>query len=435
MFLIFADTTTTHSPHPAMVLPFVLMLLSIALAPIFLKHHWERNYHKISLSLGAIAVFYYAFVLKNWARIGHVAHEYVSFIVLIGSLFIVAGGIHIGVKGEAKPWANCAFLFIGAILANVIGTTGASMLLVRPWIRMNKYRFTGFHTVFFIFIVSNIGGCLTPIGDPPLFLGYLKGVPFGWVFEHCWKAWCIGVGGLLTIFYCFDRLNFSRAPCAVREMETRPETWRFSGLHNLGFLAVILAAVFIKKPDGLRELVMAASAIASYFTTCAEDHKANDFSFAPIKEVAWLFLGIFATMMPALDYLELHAAQLGIHTEMQFYWLTGALSAVLDNAPTYLAFLAVAFGSFGLNMDLPAQMDAFIAQQNHYLVALSLGAVFFGAGTYIGNGPNLMVKSIAEQAGVKTPDFVSYIFKYAAPILLPLFWIISLLFFSKWRVF
>ena len=425
----------TANPHPAMVLPFVLMLLSIALAPIFLQRHWERNYHKISIGLGAIAVFYYAFVLKNWERIGHTAHEYASFIVLIGSLFVVAGGIHIGVKGEAKPWVNCLFLLIGAILANVIGTTGASMLLIRPWIRMNKYRFAKMHTVFFIFLVSNLGGCLTPVGDPPLFLGYLKGIPFWWVFEHCWKAWCVAVFGMLAIFNCFDRLNFSRAPQTVREKETRCETWRFSGLRNAVFLAIILAAVFIKNPAGLREIVMAASAAASYFTTRKETHEANDFSFAPIREVAWLFIGIFATMMPALDFLELHAAQLGVRSELQFYWLTGALSSVLDNAPTYLAFVATAFGIAELNIDIPAHMSAFIAQHNSLLVAISLGAVFFGAGTYVGNGPNLMVKSIAEQAGVKTPSFIGYVVKFSAPILLPFFWIISLLFFSKWRVF
>jgi Na+/H+ antiporter NhaD/arsenite permease-like protein len=358
-----------------------------------------------------------------------------SFIVLIGSLFVVAGGIHIGVKGEVKPWVNCVFLLIGAIIANIIGTTGASMLLVRPWIRMNKYRFTGMHTVFFIFIVSNVGGCLTPVGDPPLFLGYLKGVPFWWVFAHCWEAWCVAVGGMLAIFYCADRMNFLRAPQAVRESETQHETWQFRGLQNLGFLALILAPVFVKQPAGLRELMMIAAAAASYFTTRAEIHKANEFSFEPIKEVAWLFAGIFATMMPALDYLKHHAAQLGIHGEMQFYWLTGALSSVLDNAPTYLAFLATAFGGVGLSMDQPGHMDSFIAQHGHHLVAISLGAVFFGAGTYIGNGPNLMVKAIIERAGVKTPGFIAYVVKYAAPILLPVFWIVSMLFFSKWRVF
>ncbi len=424
------------NPSPFMVLPFVAMLAAIAIAPILIKHHWERHYHKVSVSLGLIALFYYAFVLKNWGRIGHTAYEYVSFIALIGSLFIVAGGIHIVVKGEAKPWMNCVFLLLGAIIANVIGTTGASMLLVRPWIRMNRYRFTGFHTVFFIFIVSNVGGCLTPIGDPPLFLGFLKGVPFWWVFEHCWEAWLVAVFGMLGIFYLRDRTNFLKAPRAVREAETGGgETWKFGGLWNLAFLAVILGSVFIKGMPGLREAIMIGAAVASYVTTDKRTHKANDFSFAPIKEVAWLFVGIFATMMPALDYLELHAASLGLHSEMQFYWLTGALSGVLDNAPTYLTFLASAFGVVGLKIDQPEHMQEFIMHHDHYLVAISIGAVFFGAMTYIGNGPNLMVKSIAEAAGAKTPSFFGYVFKYSLPVLIPFFFIVGILFFSSHRIF
>lgn len=366
-----------------MVLPFVAMLAAIAVAPLVIKHHWEQHYHRISVGLGLIAVLYYALALHNWERIGHTAHEYVSFIALIGSLFVVAGGIHIVVKGEAKPWINCVFLFFGALVSNLIGTTGASMLLVRPWIRMNRYRFTGYHTVFFIFIVSNVGGCLTPIGDPPLFLGFLKGVPFWWVLEHCWEAWIVAVFGMIAIFYAKDRINFLKAPRDVRERETGSETWKFGGLHNLLLLAVILASVFIKGLPGVREAIMLAAAVTSYLTTHKEVHNANDFTFAPIKEVAWLFAGIFATMMPALDYLELHSAALGLHTEMQFYWLTGALSGVLDNAPTYLTFLASAFGVEGLTLDDPAHMHTFLAQHDHYLVAISVGAVFFGAMTYI----------------------------------------------------
>ena len=422
-------------PNPWMILPFIAMLLSIALAPFVLKHHWERHYHKIAAGLGAISVFYYLFVLKDTARMLGVGHEYISFLALVGSLFIVSGGIHITVKGEAKPWVNCLFLFIGAVIANVVGTTRASMLLIRPWIRMNKYRLTGHHVVFFIFIGSNVGGCLTPIGDPPLFLGYLKGVPFWWVIKHCWQAWAVGVGGLLAIFYFFDRINFLRAPRDVREMETHSETWKFDGLGNIFFLVLVLIGVFINKPAGVREALMIAAAAGSYFTTRKQIHESNDFTFTPIKEVAWLFAGIFATMVPALDYLEHHATSLGLHTEMQFYWLTGGLSAVLDNAPTYLAFLATAFGVVGLNMDRPADMAAFIAQHDHYLVAISVGAVFFGAMTYIGNGPNFMVKAIAEQAGAKVPGFMSYIVRYSIPILLPFLFIVAMLFFSSHRIF
>lgn len=425
----------TVDPHPAMILPFVVMLLAIALMPFIHKHWWEHHYPKVAVGLGLITTVYYFAFLRNGSRMLHVAHEYVSFIALIGSLFVVSGGIHIRVKGEAKPWINCLFLFIGAVLSNFIGTTGASMLLIRPWIRMNKYRITSFHIVFFIFIVSNVGGCLTPIGDPPLFLGYLKGVPFWWVLEHCWEAWLVAVFGMIGVFYILDQGNFLRASLAVREKETAHETWKFDGLRNIVFLGVILAAVFLRQPPGLSEALMIAAALGSYFTTPRPIHDANNFNFAPIKEVAWLFVGIFATMVPALDYLEIHAAELGLASELRYFWAAGSLSALLDNAPTYLTFMATAMGRHHLSLNSRDDVTAFLAQHDHELIAISLGAVFFGAMTYIGNGPNFMVKSMAEQARVRTPGFFAYLFQYALPILLPFFVIVSLLFFSRWRVF
>jgi Na+/H+ antiporter NhaD/arsenite permease-like protein len=407
---------TVADPHPAMILPFVVMLLAIALMPFIHLKWWERHFPKVAMGLGAMTASYYVFVLGNATRMLHVAHEYVSFIALIGSLFVVAGGIHVAVKGEAKPWVNCLFLLIGAVLSNFIGTTGASMLLIRPWIRMNKYRITGFHIVFFIFIVSNVGGCLTPIGDPPLFLGYLKGVPFWWVLAKCWIAWAIAVAGLLAIFFVFDRRNYLRAPQPVRELETRQETWKITGWRNLGFLGVILAAVFVKHPAGLSEALMFSAAIGSWYATPKPIHEANAFDFHPIREVAWLFVGIFATMVPALDYLEIHAAELGLNSQLKFFWLTGVLSAALDNAPTYLTFLAAAMGRHELSLNNPEHIRQMVASHHHELMAISLGAVFFGAMTYIGNGPNFMVKSIAEQAKVKTPGFFDYLIRYALPI-------------------
>lgn len=420
-------------PSPWMILPFAIMLLSIAIAPLTIPHWWHRWFPVVSVALGTVSVVYYLFVLRQPAPILHVAEEYVSFIALIGSLFVVAGGIHIRVKGQATPAINCLYLVIGAALANVIGTTGASMLLIRPWLRMNKYRITTFHVVFFIFIVSNVGGCLTPIGDPPLFLGYLKGVPFWWTLQNCGPAWLAGVLGLTGVFYVIDRHNFLRAPKDIREKETAHEEWHFAGLHNLAFIALILFAVF--QPLGWRESLMVAAAVGSWFTTRRSIHESNQFTFFPIKEVAWLFVGIFATMVPALQYLGLHAGQFGLQTPMQFYWLTGALSGVLDNAPTYLAFLATAFGLNGLNMDNRADMVAFAAQHAHLLKAISVGAVFFGAMTYIGNGPNFMVKAIAEHQKVETPTFIGYILRFSLPILLPFLFLIGILFFSRWAVF
>ena len=425
----------TGEPHPLIILPFGVILLCIALMPFIHGKWWHHHYPKVAVSLGAVTTVYYVFVLKNPGRMLHVAHEYVSFMALIGSLFVVSGGIHIRVKGEATPAINCLFLFVGAVLANVIGTTGASMLLIRPWIRMNCYRITAFHVVFFIFIVSNIGGCLTPIGDPPLFLGYLKGVPFWWVLEKCWAAWVIGVLFLIGVFFALDRRNFLRAPRDVREAETAHETWKFEGLRNVGFLALILAAIFLRNPPGLSEALMLGAAVGSYFATPEPIHEANDFNFHPIREVGWLFVGIFATMVPALDYLEIHAKELGLSSGMAFFWLTGVLSATLDNAPTYLTLLAAAMGLHDLSLNDPAHVRQIVGTQDHELIAISLGAVFFGAMTYIGNGPNFMVKTIAEQAKVKTPGFFAYLLTYAMAVLLPLFLLIAVLFFSKWKVF
>ncbi len=428
LLLPLAALENISDPNPLMIIPFVVMLLCIAAMPFINAHWWEHHYPKVAVALGSITLFYYLFVLRDGMRMAHVAHEYISFIALIGSLFVVAGGIHIRVKGESTPTVNCVFLLIGAILANFIGTTGASMLMVRPWIRMNKYRITSFHIVFFIFIVSNVGGCLTPIGDPPLFLGYLKGVPFFWTLEHLIREWAIAVMGLIGIFYLFDKRNFMRAPASVRHHETQHETWRFDGLHNIFFLMAILASVFIEHPLFLREAIMIGAAIGSYCMTKKPVHEANDFTFGPIKEVAWLFIGIFATMVPALDYLEGHAHSLPITTPERFYWATGALSGVLDNAPTYLTFLAASLGLHDLSISSRADVATFAALHPHFLEAISLGAVFFGAMTYIGNGPNFMVKAIAQHAKVSTPTFFGYLFRFALPILVPFFFLVSLFF-------
>lgn len=471
-----------YVPTPWMTVPFGVLLLAIALGPLIVPHWWARHYPKVALSLALPPLIYYLFVLPAAARptVLHTAEHYFSFIVLIGSLFVVSGGIHITVKGEATPRVNVVFLLIGAVIANLLGTTGASMLLIRPWLRMNYYRVTGFHVVFFIFIVSNVGGCLTPIGDPPLFLGYLLGVPFWWVAEHCWPIWAVAIGALLAIFYLLDSLNYRRAPQRVREAQTEHEQWRFEGLTNLFFLAVVLVAVFLEHPKLLREGLMIGAAVGSWFTTPPEVHQANHFNFHPIQEVAILFAGIFAAMMPALDWLQVNAGQLIHPTPAFFYWTTGALSSVLDNAPTYYSFLSALFGTIdpqvvaqvqGLVNDGGASLGeltgrnaefvrrtvealqryhatAFAAktvtreqieiaylvgnpQLNAFLIAISTGAVFFGAATYIGNGPNFMVKSIAEQRKVATPSFPGYVLKYTLPLLLPMLLLVWLVFFRQ----
>ena len=464
------------------MLPFGVLLIAFALGPLLFEKWWLKHYPKVAFGLAAVVLAYYFFGIHASSRVMTVAHEYVSFIALVGSLFVVSGGIHINVKGEATPVVNVVFLLIGAVLANVLGTTGASMLLIRPWIRMNKYRITAYHIVFFIFIVSNVGGCLTPIGDPPLFLGYLYGIPFWWVAEHCLPMWGLGVGMLLAMFYVVDRRNFNRAPREVRVRETAQQQWRFDGLSNILFLAVILFAVFINNPPFLREALMIGAAVGSYFTTKRAVHEANQFNFHPIQEVAILFVGVFATMMPALDWLQASAGRFGAPTAGLFYFGSGALSSVLDNAPTYLAFLSAAHGALvspemvaqaqqwaaahgatgldtitGPHAEPVRQLLGFLAGHHpawlaggklgaeeagvaHLLTdsfgrkiitAISAGAVFFGANTYIGNGPNFMVKAIADQQKVHTPSFAAYVAKFTLPFMLPMLLIVWALFFRS----
>jgi Na+/H+ antiporter NhaD/arsenite permease-like protein len=429
--MILANATPESTP-PWLITPFVALLLCIALGPLAFPYFWHKRYPLIAAGLAAISAGCQMALSGTLAPLLHALEEYLGFIALIGSLYVVSGGIHIRVKGEATPAVNCIYLAIGAVLANIIGTTGASMLLIRPWIRMNKYRITAFHIVFFIFIISNVGGCLTPIGDPPLYMGYLKGVPFFWVLTHCWQGWLVAVAGLIAIFAVFDRKNFLRAPRDIRETETAHETWTFRGLPNLLFLAAILFAV-LQLPIGWREGTMVAAAIGSWFTTKRDVHEANDFAWEPVKEVAWLFIGIFITMGPALSYLQTNPPPLA--SAHAYYWATGVLSACLDNAPTYLAFLATALGQVHLSMDRVTDIQQFAGIHSGKLEAISLGAVFFGAMTYIGNGPNFMVKAIAEHAKVRTPTFLGYIVRFALPILLPFLALVGILFFSRWRIF
>jgi Na+/H+ antiporter NhaD/arsenite permease-like protein len=276
-----------------------------------------------------------------------------------------------------------------------------------------------------------------------LFLGYLHGVPFWWMARECWLIWVTALTILLVMFYIVDRRNFLRAPKGVREMETRHEVWRFEGLGNLFFLAVVLGSVFLNRPPFLREGLMIAAAIGSWLTTKKPVHEANDFSFGPIKEVAILFAGIFATMMPALDWLQSNAAHLGQPTSGSFYWGSGTLSSVLDNAPTYLSFLSTAFGAFAAPQAVAMKLQsAGAASANAQMAvilgtplfakclkAISIGSVFFGANTYIGNGPNFMVKAIADQQKAHTPTFLGYIFRFTLPFMLPMLLIVWLLFF------
>ncbi|MDP1995270.1 MAG: sodium:proton antiporter, partial [Ignavibacteria bacterium] len=345
----------------------------------------------------------------------------------------------IKVNFKAAPVSNVLFLLFGAVISNLIGTTGASMLLIRPFIKMNRDRMKPYLIIFFIFIVSNIGGALTPIGDPPLFLGFLRGVPFFWVIQNVFPIWIIGILLTLLVFFLFDISNKNTA-----ETVTEKGKWlvELKGSKNLIYFAIIIIAVFIDPkvmswvpslsplPFGIREIIMFAVAFASFKSADLEILKANEFDFEPIKEVAYLFIGIFLTMIPALQLIAFESRVYSHYlTQATFYWSTGVLSAVLDNAPTYLNFLSAAMGKFGLDINLAADVKHFVIVDEVYLRAISVGAVFFGAMTYIGNGPNFMVKSISERAGIQMPSFFTYIIKYSLPILLPVFVLIWLLFF------
>ncbi len=446
------ESAEAHASAPAwLVVPFVLLLLMIATGPLFYEHFWHKNYPVVAILLAVIVVAYYVFFLHNVHDPVHAMAEYIQFIALLSSLFVASGGILIKVDKKSTPLANVALLLIGSAISNLIGTTGASMLLIRPFIRLNKNRIRPYHVIFFIFMISNVGGALTPIGDPPLFLGFLRGVPFFWTVSHVLYEWLFALLVLAVIFYLIDMRN---KPEPMLEEESAPYSNKISiiGTRNFIWLAVIIAAVFIdpKKFDWvpgimydgqpisfLRELIMFSVAFFSYRFASKEALKGNDFSFEPIREVAFLFIGIFGTMIPALELIGDFAQSeegTSLITHNTLYWSTGTLSGFLDNAPTYLNFLAAAMASQGANVGSTADVLSF-AQGNYPgsildLTAVSIAAVFFGAMTYIGNGPNFMVKSIAEQIGVKMPSFFGYIIRYSLPFLLPTLFLVWLLFFA-----
>jgi len=412
------------------VVPFVLLLLSIAIAPFIPCLKWEKNYSKISLIFSSAIVLYYLTAGKNTV-IFKTLEEYIMFISLIVSLFVISGGILIESNGSATPFGNTMILAAGALIANLVGTTGASMLLIRPFIKINEKRMTGFHVVFFIFIVSNIGGVLTPIGDPPLLLGYIKGIPFFWLIEKVFFKWLIAIVILLLIFYILDSINYKKKVQEIHIKEfKKKEKIKISGSFNFIYLAIVTGAVFITSPVFLREIIMLAATFISYKTTKKEIRLKNHFSFLPIKEVAWLFLGIFITMMPVLEILAHQSSGLNLISPSQFYLFTGILSAFLDNAPTYLTFLTGAMGVHGLDINSVSDLLIYIAGNDKIVIAISVSSVFFGAMTYIGNAPNFMVKSIAENQKIKMPGFFGYMFKFSVPVLIPLYIFIWWLFIS-----
>jgi Na+/H+ antiporter NhaD/arsenite permease-like protein len=402
------------------VVPFACLLLAIAIVPLAAPHAWESNGRKLALSMALGAPVFVLYAMHAPAALVHTGRDYLSFMILLGSLFVISGGVLMDGDLEATPLVNTTFLALGALVASFVGTTGASMLLIRPVLHTNSERTHVVHTVvFFIFLVSNIGGSLTPLGDPPLFLGYLQGVPFTWTFRLT-EEWLFTSGLLLAVYFAWDTREHAREPqrSLVADRTIR-KPLRVTGVENLVLLGgIIAAAAFLAAP--WRELAMVALSIVSWLRTSHHIRHANHFSFHPILEVAAVFAGIFLTMVPALDILRAHGAALGVREPWHFFWATGLLSSFLDNAPTYLTFLAL-----GQGLQLPPEV---VGVPHHILAAISTGAVFMGANSYIGNGPNFMVRSIAESRGVKMPSFGGYMV-YSGAVLIPVFVLVTLVFF------
>lgn len=406
--------------------PFALLLFLIAVLPLALPHFWENNRNKAIVSFVVSFPVLVFTLIEAPHSLLHTMEEYVSFILLLASLFVISGGIQLQGDLRATPEVNSAFLLIGAVISNLVGTTGASMLLIRPLLSTISERKNTFHIpVFFIFIVSNIGGSLTPMGDPPLFLGYLRGVPFAWTFRLI-PQWIVAVGILLLIFYIWDSYSYARESKEAIQRDMRLQApLSLAGRRNLILLAVVVLAIFFQVPGPFRELILLAMTVLSVLLTRKEIRAGNKFTYYPIIEVAILFAAIFITMVPLLDLLRARGAALGLSRPWHFFWVTGGLSSFLDNAPTYVVLSSLAEGVTRA-AGLPGAIVAGVRED--LLVAISCGAVFMGANTYIGNGPNFMVKSIAEEQGFKVPHFFEYML-YSGIILVPLFILLTFIFF------
>lgn len=428
------------------MIPFGLMLLTIAVAPLLAEHWWESNRHKltVALFLGVPT----AVCLIAGGMLHDLEHQlfgdYIPFIILLLALYVITGGIHLSGDIKAKPWVNTVFLGLGWLLASIMGTTGAAMLLIRPLLATNQQRKHKVHTVlFFIALCANCGGLLTPLGDPPLFMLFLRGAEFTW-FLSMWAPWLFTGVILLLIYFALDTYHYKKEHWTALSADHREHTpLKVQGKVNFIYLiGVVLTVALINAGTipqmglesaplwikYLREIVLVSLTLLSLYSTPKKIRfTMNKFTWGPIIEVAVLFLGIFTTMTPALAYLNDNAALLGLNKVWQFYYTSGVLSSFLDNTPTAVAFHSVASG---LTQDQMATfgngMMAGIPEI--LLMAICIGSVFFGAMTYIGNGPNFMVKAIAEENGVKMPSFFGYMFKFSLIVLLPIYILVQIIF-------
>ncbi len=431
-----------HEQHEiplVLLIPFALLLASIAVMPLTFAHFWESNRNKLIVAL-VCSMPVLGFLIYNamWGELKHaLLFDYVPFLILLSALFVITGGINITGDIEAKPIINTTFMAIGAVLASLMGTTGAAMLLIRPLLETNAERQFKVHTVlFFIGVVANCGGLVTPLGDPPLFVLYLRGVPFEW-FLNLLPVWLFANIILLATYFGVDSYYYyqKESPAALKRDIEEIRPIKLTG--NINFvllLGVVISVAFLNEQyiplfkqneyaKFLRELVILILLGLSLWLTKKEVREANKFSWHPIEEVAYLFLGIFITMIPCLLFLEANAPTLGVSSPVQFFYATGVLSGVLDNTPTAVTFYSLALG-------LAQQADVMIAGiPEMTLKAICIGAVFFGAMTYIGNAPNFMVKAVSEEQNVEMPSFGGYMAKFSLVVLLPLFVLVQLIFF------
>jgi Na+/H+ antiporter NhaD/arsenite permease-like protein len=436
------------------VIPFMGILLSIALFPLLAPRFWHHHFPKVSVFWALVLALPFVIAYKGeaFSEILHIyIVDYIPFIILLGALFTCSGGILLRGTPAGSPLINVIFLAIGTVLASMIGTTGASMLMIRPVLRANAARRSKVHVIaFFIFLVSNIGGSLTPLGDPPLFLGFLHGVPFFWTLRLAPETGLVSAA-LLAVFFLWDTLLYRREQ-ADQPAGRESEPLRLEGGHNFIFLGGIVGGVILSglwhaselsilgvhigAQNIVRDLILIAMAVLAYVTTKAATRADNQFTWFPIKEVAILFFGIFMTIIPALAILK--AGEQGalaglirsVRMPAHYFWASGSLSSFLDNAPTYLTFFNSALGRFYAGLPETQGVARLIAENGVYLKAISLGAVYMGANSYIGNAPNFMVRSIAEESGVKMPSFFGYMVKYSIPVLIPVFILVTLVFFQ-----
>ncbi|HED00043.1 MAG TPA: sodium:proton antiporter [Proteobacteria bacterium] len=435
-------------------IPFAGMLLSIALFPLFAPKFWHHHFGKISAFWAAAIAIPFLIAYKGQALyefLHIILADYVPFIILLWALYTIAGGILLRGSLRGTPVVNTVMLIIGTALASWMGTTGAAMLMIRPFLRANNYRkYRTFMVVFFIFLVANIGGSLTPLGDPPLFLGFLHGVPFFWTFNIL-PHMLVAVGILLVIYFVLDTYFYKKEGVTAPVEEGVKEPLKVEGIYNFIFLGGVVGAVLMSGmvkwgeisvlgvhrgvQEWVRDGLLILLGVLSLIATPKKLREDNDFTWFPIQEVAYLFIGIFLTMVPCLLILKAGAkGQLAFLIEtvkepIHYFWMTGMLSSFLDNAPTYLTFFSTALGGFYPGMAEAQAVPLLIAENNIYLKGIAAGAVFFGACTYIGNAPNFMVRSIAEEAGTPMPSFFGYMLKYSIPFLISTFIVISFIFF------